>query len=107
MPVLFDRSKRTLGWLLLAVVVVFAQQAAQLHALSHARDEIAQPHKGKAASHPIEQCIAFHAIDSALVATAALHDFDFLQSVQATWVPTQAHARAHYRLPSRAPPRSA
>ena len=92
--------------LLLAVMVLFAQQAAQLHALSHAQDELAQLHKGKPASHPIEQCVAFHAIDSALVATAALQDFDFLQSGHAAWFPTEAQRRAVYRLPSRAPPRA-
>jgi hypothetical protein len=102
----FDQGRRTLKCVFLALVVLFAQQAAQLHALAHAQDELAQPHKGKPASHPVEQCVAFHAIDSALVATAALQDFDFLQSERASWVPTQAQARAVYRLPSRAPPRS-
>jgi len=92
--------------LFLALVVLFAQQAAQLHALAHAQDQLAQPHKGKPASHPLEQCVAFHAIDSALIATAALRDFDFLQSERTAWVPTQAQARAVYRLPSRAPPRA-
>ena len=91
---------------LLAVIVLFAQQVAQLHALAHAQDQLAQPHKGKPASHPLEQCVAFHAIDSALIATAALHDFDFLQSGRATWVLTEVQARAVYRLPSRAPPRA-
>lgn len=106
MPVLLDQGGRTLKYLLLAVMVLFAQQVAQLHALSHTQDELAQLQKGKPASHPIEQCVAFHAIDSALVATAALHDFDFFQSERAAWVPTVARARAVYRLPSRAPPRA-
>jgi hypothetical protein len=106
MPSLFRQGKRTLKCLFLAVVVLLAQQAAQLHALAHAQDQLAQPHKGKPVSHPLEQCVAFHAIDSALVATAALQDFDFLQSEHATWVPTLAHARTLYRLPSRAPPRA-
>ena len=106
MSFLVDKSRRTLKCLFLALVVLFAQQAAQLHALAHAQDELAQPHKGKPASHPLEQCVAFHAIDSALVATAALQDFDFLQSELATWVLTEAQARTVYRLPSRAPPRA-
>src|SRR3972149_3581580 len=106
MSVLFDQGARTLKCLFLALVVLFAQQAAQLHALAHAQDELAQPHKGKPASHPLEQCVAFHAIDSALVATAALQDFDFLQAERTSWVPIQAQARAVYRLPSRAPPRA-
>ncbi len=102
----FNQGRRTLKCLFLAIVVLFAQQVAQLHALAHAQDQLAQPHKGKPASHPIEQCLAFHAIDSALVATAALQNFAFLQSEHATWVLTQAQARARYRLPSRAPPRA-
>src|SRR5450830_498330 len=106
MSVLFDQSGRILKCLFLAVMVLFAQQAAQLHALAHAEDQLAQPHQGKPASHPIEQCVAFHAIDSALVATAALQNFDFLQSERTIWVPAQAQARAVYRLPSRAPPRA-
>ena len=91
---------------MLAVMVLFAQQVVQLHALAHAQDQLAQPHKGKPASHPLEQCVAFHAIDSALVATAALQHFDFPQSGRTSWVPIQAQARAVYRLPSRAPPRA-
>lgn len=106
MPFFFKQSARTLKCLLLAVMVLFAQQVAQLHALAHAQDELAQLQKGKPVSHPLEQCVAFHAIDSALVATAALQDFDFLQSERAGWVPTATQARAVYRLPSRAPPRA-
>ena len=104
MSFIFDQGARTLKCLLLAVAVLFAQQAAQLHALAHAQDELAQPHKGKAASHPLEQCVAFHAIDSALVATAALQDFDFLQTERASWYVGVAQPATCYRLPARAPP---
>jgi hypothetical protein len=104
MPSLFRQGKRTLKCLFLAVVVLLAQQAAQLHALAHAQDQLAQPHKGKPVSHPLEQCVAFHAIDSALIATAALQDFDFLQSERASWYSIVAQAAACYRLPARAPP---
>jgi hypothetical protein len=104
MSVLFDQSGRALKCLLLALMVLFAQQAAQLHALAHAQDQLAQPHKGKPASHPIEQCVAFHAIDSALVATAALQDFDFLQTERASWYVSVAQSATCYRLPARAPP---
>jgi hypothetical protein len=106
MSLLFKQSTRTLKCLLLAVIVLFAQQAAQWHALAHAGDQLAQSHKGKPLSHPAEQCLAFHAIDSALVATAAAQDFDLLQSGHTAWVPTEAQARALYRLPTRAPPRA-
>ena len=106
MSFLFNQGARMLKCLLLAFMVLFTQQVAQLHALAHAQDQLAQPHKGKPTSHPLEQCVAFHAIDSALIATAALQDFDLLQSERASWVSTQANARAVYRLPSRAPPRT-
>jgi hypothetical protein len=104
MSLLFDQGTRTLKCLLLAVMVLFAQQVAQLHALAHAQDQLAQPHKGKPATHPLEQCVAFHAIDSALVATAALQDFDFLQTERASWYVSAAQSPACYRLPARAPP---
>src|SRR5450759_3485680 len=104
MLVLFDQSGRTLKCLFLALMVLFAQQAAQLHALAHAQDELAQPHKGKPASHPLEHCVAFHAIDSALVATAALQNFDFLQTERASWYASVAQPASCYRLPARAPP---
>jgi hypothetical protein len=107
MSVVFKHGARTLKCLLLAVMVLFAQQVAQLHALAHAQDQVAQPQNGKPVSHPLEQCVAFHAIDSALIATAALHDFDLLKSGHAAWVPTEARVHAVYRLPSRAPPRAA
>jgi hypothetical protein len=105
MSVHFDHSARALKCLLLALLVLFAQQAAQLHALAHAQDQLAQPQKGKPATHPLEQCVAFHAMDSALVATAALHDFDFPQTERATWHVSIAQSAACYRLPARAPPR--
>jgi hypothetical protein len=104
MSVLFDQGARTLKCLFLAVVVLFAQQAAQLHALAHAQDELAQPHKCKPASHPLQHCVAFHAIDSALVATAALQDFDFLHTERTSWYVSIAQAAIGYRLLARAPP---
>lgn len=106
MSVRFDHSGRTLKCLFLAVMVLFAQQAAQLHALAHAQDQLVQPHKGKPASHPIEHCVAFHAIDSALTATAALQDFDFLQTEHASWYLSIAQPATCYRLPARAPPQA-
>jgi hypothetical protein len=97
---------RLLKSLLLAFVLLFAQQAAQVHALAHAQGETARPDKSRPASHPIEQCVAFHAIDSALTATAALHDFDFLHAEGAPWFVSVAQPLALYRLPARAPPLS-
>jgi len=60
----------TLRHLLLAAALVFTQQAAQLHALSHVQHDMAKAERsGKCVppvSHPAEQCIAFHAVDSVL-----------------------------------------
>ena len=104
MSFLFYQSRRTLKCLFLALMVLFAQQAAQLHALAHAQDELAGLHKGKPASHPTEQCVAFHAIDSALVATAVSHDFDILHIERASWYEGVVQPAARYRAPARAPP---
>ena len=59
---------RTLRHLLIAAALVFGQQAAQLHALSHFKQDVAGC-GGKCApplGHPAAQCLAFHAVDSAL-----------------------------------------
>jgi hypothetical protein len=106
MPFLLDQSRRTLKCLFLALIVLFAQQAAQLHALAHAEDQLAQPQKGKAATHPIEQCIAFHAVGSALTATVALQDFATPRNASVPWFIHQARASSIYRLPVRAPPQA-
>jgi hypothetical protein len=65
---------RTLRHLLLAAALLFAQQAAQLHAVSHFRTDIAgagRDHKGAPLGHPAAQCLVFHAVDSALADAAA------------------------------------
>src|SRR2546421_10035366 len=74
LPLTSAVPNRTLRHLLLAAALVFAQQAAQLHALSHVQHDMARAERsGKCVppvSHPAEQCIAFHAVDSALPALA-------------------------------------
>lgn len=66
---------RTLRHLLVAAALVFAQQAAQLHALSHVQRDLATAERGGKCvpplSHPAEQCIAYHAVDSTLPSLAA------------------------------------
>jgi hypothetical protein len=70
--------KGTLRHLLLAAALVFAQQAAQLHALSHLQRDLAAAERGgkcvPPVSHPAERCIAYHAVDSALPALALAID---------------------------------
>ncbi|MFA5913713.1 MAG: hypothetical protein WC830_09175 [Burkholderiales bacterium] len=106
MSVFLARGTRTLKFLLLAFAVLFAQQAAQLHALGHAEDQLAQPHKGKAPGHPIEQCIAFHAVGSALTASSMVQDFDALHIERTPWIRSEARSSSVYRLPVRAPPQA-
>ena len=68
---------RTLLHLLIALALLFVQQAAQLHALSHLGRDLALAERGgkivPPIGHPAERCLAFHAVDSALpnVALAA------------------------------------
>ena len=62
--------RHTLRHLLIAVALVFAQQAAQLHVLSHLKRDVVMAERGgkcvPPVNHPAEQCIAFHAVDSVL-----------------------------------------
>lgn len=62
--------RRALRHLLIALALLFSQQAAQLHGLSHLGHDLkAARQDGKGAppvGHPAEQCLAFHALDSAL-----------------------------------------
>ena len=65
--------KRALRHVLIAIAVLFAQQAAQLHSLSHLKQDLARAAGSKGTvplGHPAEQCIAFHAVDSALTCSA-------------------------------------
>jgi hypothetical protein len=70
--------KGTLRHLFIAAALVFAQQSAQLHALSHTQRDLAMAERGgkcvPPVSHPAEQCIAYHAVDSALPALALAID---------------------------------
>ena len=78
LPLTSAVPNRTLRHLLLAAALVFAQQAAQLHALSHLkRDAVMAERGGKCVppvNHPAEQCIAYHAVDSVLGALAPAID---------------------------------
>jgi hypothetical protein len=99
---------RTLRHLLVAAALVFAQQAAQLHALSHVQRDLAAAERGgkcvPPVNHPAEQCIAYHAVDSTLPSLAA--------AIEAPRVSLPAAASAALPLPfapriefdSRAPP---
>jgi hypothetical protein len=98
----------TLRHLLLAAALVFAQQAAQLHALSHLkRDAVMAERGGKCVppvTHPAELCIAYHAVDSVLAALAPAIDAPrvTLPTITSAALPLPFAARIVFD--SRAPP---
>ena len=59
--------------LLLALALLFSQQAAQLHAFAHVKRDLAAALGEKKnlppVGHPAEQCLAFHALDNVLADT--------------------------------------
>ena len=61
----FIRRTVLCGFVVLAVL--FSQAAAHLHALSHASFDLAKSAgKDVPSTHSLGQCVAFHAVDSAL-----------------------------------------
>ena len=61
---------RTVRHLLIALALLFTQQAGQLHALSHLRHDLNALQRGGESAPPVDhkadRCLAFHAFDSAL-----------------------------------------
>jgi len=99
---------RTVRHVFVAAALVFAQQAAQLHALSHVQHDMAKAERsGKCVppvSHPAEQCIAFHAVDSALpgFAVPVVYSLVELPAVAPVALPLPFAPRIEFD--SRAPP---
>ena len=66
---------RTLRHLLIVLALLFGQEAAQLHELSHLAQNPARAGGGEQsvppAGHPAAQCLKFHAMDNALSALSA------------------------------------
>jgi len=100
--------KRTLRHLLVAMALLLTGQAAQLHALSHLGRDLARIERGDKNApplgHPAEQCLAFHAVDSALpnAAIAPALPRIALPVVALLALPLPYPARIEYD--SRAPP---
>jgi len=69
--------RHALRHLLITLALLFGQQMAQGHALAHlARDSACGQADAKgtcSGGHPAAQCLAFHALDSALPGVAAFH----------------------------------
>ena len=99
---------RTLRHLLVALALVFAQQAAQLHALSHVQRDLATAERGgkcvPPVSHPAELCIAYHAVDSVLPGLAPTQEAPriALPTVARVALPLPSSPRIEFD--SRAPP---
>ncbi len=99
---------RTLRHLLIALALLFGQQAAQSHALSH----LGQAHvceKGAAkgpcpAGHPVAQCLAFHAMDSALPSLASALDLHHVAPVAPAPFALPLPFSPRIEFESRAPP---
>ncbi|MGC2518500.1 MAG: hypothetical protein WA373_05270 [Burkholderiales bacterium] len=102
------RTKRTLRHLLVAVALLLSGQAAQLHALSHLERDLALIEHGEKNApplgHPAEQCLAFHAIGSALPSTALALELPriALPAVASLALPLPFPSRIEFD--SRAPP---
>jgi hypothetical protein len=92
----------------LALVLLFSQQAAHLHALSHLNRDLAlalgSEKKAPPVGHPAEQCLSFHAVDSVLpgVAQAPIARCGVDQSVASFSLPLPFAPRIVFD--SRAPP---
>jgi hypothetical protein len=100
--------KRTLRHQFFAAALVFAQQAAQLHALSHLKYDLVKAQLGgkgvPPVGHPAEKCIAYHAVDSTLPSLAPAIDAacPVLAVVAAVVLPLSFPPRIEFD--SRAPP---
>jgi hypothetical protein len=99
---------RTLRFWLLAAALLLGQQAAQLHALSHLEIALSGANaagKGTPATgHPVEMCVAFHAVDSALPSTACWADPVRIALPEATRTALPLARVTHLAFDSRAPP---
>jgi hypothetical protein len=99
---------RTLRHLLLAAALVFAQQAAQSHALSHTQRDLAMAERGGKCvppiNHPAEQCIAYHAVDSTLPSLAPAIDLPLVSLPALASVSLPLPFAPRIEFDSRAPP---
>jgi len=93
-----------LGRMLLAVMLLAAQQGALLHALSHDVDAVKQGAAGKSLPDRHDCCIAFHGLDHAMASMPSLPPAlpQVVAHVPQSSAPVQPAFEARFR--SRAPP---
>lgn len=91
---------------LIAVALLFGQHAAQLHALSHLGDRGGdRSQSGKLApGHPAAQCLAFHAVDSALPNVSQAPLLQHAAPPTAAYFVLPLPLLARFEFDSRAPP---
>ena len=99
---------RVLRHLLIVLALLCAQQAAQLHSLSHLKHDLARAAAGNKGippvGHPAEHCIAFHAVDSALPCGALALDPPRVQPLEPARVALPLTRSRRIEFDSRAPP---
>ena len=96
---------RILRYALVAAALLFAQQSAQLHALSHLADNGTEPQKSKLPlGHPAAQCLAFHAVDSVLPNLASAPQVPRAAPRTAEYFVLPLPLLARFEFDSRAPP---
>jgi hypothetical protein len=96
---------RILRYALIAATLLFAQQAAQLHAFSHLADNGERGAKSKLPlGHPAAQCLAFHAVDSALPNLARAPDVQQAPPLAGSFFVLPIPLLARFEFDSRAPP---
>jgi len=99
---------RTLRHLLVAAALVFTQQAAQSHALSHLKHDLIKAERGgkgvPPVTHPAELCIAYHAVDSTLPSLAATVESSRVSLLAPASVTLPLPFAPRIEFDSRAPP---
>ena len=99
--------RRTAIYVLLLAALLFSQAAAQLHALSHLAYDLSLVEAGGKAPpppHPIEKCLAFHGVGSALPVFSSALEPPQLESQLLTQVLLPTPLPPRIVFDSRAPP---
>jgi hypothetical protein len=100
---------RNMRYLFVAFALVFAQQAAQLHALSHLKHDLIKAQLGGKGvppiGHPAEKCIAYHAVGSTLPSLAPALDLPRVPLLAFAPVALPLPLTPRIEFDSRAPPR--
>jgi hypothetical protein len=98
---------RIARFLAIAAALMFAQQAAVLHAFSHLAHDLAAAQGDKPVpplGHSVEQCLALHAVDSTLPAGAIALDSPRAELLEPGFVSLPIARSPRIEFDSRAPP---